>query len=426
MSRYLFYLSLLLLVMGAKYVTVGPNITVFKAVFALALLLGLFAPSGVSKGPPPKFLLAFVAFSLFLLISVRGAPTPSLGYTELYQYLACLAGAWGAFVFLHDARHFKGMATVLVWAGALNAVLGILQVLVGARFYVFSRAGAAGRAAGFFANPNGLGGLLVLTFFLCIALSHVSKPKLRRLYLWGFVPLMLVGCILSFSRSALLAVVAGLAVYALRIRKMRGSIGMLVFLAVLVGVAYWVLSLGMAGVERWEYGNIQGNIRWLMMERALVRFAESPLLGHGAYGYVVKERMVCHVAFLVPLVEQGALGWVAYMFLVGGALVEFARAALKNVETKASWFFWAFACGYGALMFHTNLHGGGYRSTVMWLLLGVGFRALQLQIGHPARMRFDVTRPEPGPTLATDGVNLASLGRPRLPSAPPSPLGRTR
>ena len=201
---------------------------------------------------------------------------------------------------------------------------------------------------------------------------------------------------------------------------MRGSIGMLIFLGVLVGVAYYVLSLGLAGTERWEYGNIGGNIRWHMMERALARFAESPILGHGAYGYILKEQMVCHVAFLVPLVDQGALGWAAYLFLVAGALVEFARSALRNMEARASWFFWAFACGYGALMFHTNLHGAGQRSTLLWVMLGVGFRAMQLQIGYPERMRFDTRRAEPWSAPAIADVSLAGPHRHLLPAAPPA------
>ena len=211
MTRYLYYLSLLLLVMGAKSVTVAPNITAFKAVFAVAMLLGLFAPGGVSKGPPPRFLFAFVVFTLFLLVSVTRAPTQSLGYLVLYSYLACLVGAWSAFVFLHEASHFKGLAVVLVLGGVINAVLGILQVSVSSAFFVFRGEDfiGGGRAAGLYTNPNGLGALLVLAFFLCIALAHVSSPKMRRVYLWGVAPLLLAVCILTFSRSALLGVVAG-------------------------------------------------------------------------------------------------------------------------------------------------------------------------------------------------------------------------
>ena len=427
MTRYLYYLSLLLLLVGAKYITIGPNITLFKGVFALAMLLGLFAPGGVSKGPPPKFIFAFVVFTLFLVVSVTRAPTPGLGYVELYSYLACLVGAWAAFVFLHEASHFKGLAIVLVLGGVINAVVGLLQVFVSSSFYVFREADfQSGRALGFYPNPNGLGSLLVLAFFLCIALAHISSPRTRRMYLWGVAPLLLAACVLTFSRSALLGVVAGLALYALRFRKMRGSIGMLIFLGLLVGVAYYVLSLGLAGAERWQYGNIEGNIRWYMMERALALFAESPILGHGAYGFAVKERMVLHVAFLVPLVEQGALGWAAYLFLVGGAFLELLRGALKMLEAKASWFFWAMACGYGALMFHTNLHGGGYRSVLLWILIGVGFRVRQLQVSHPERLRFNVPRPKPGPALVTTGIDQVDPRGLLLPAAPPSPLGRAR
>ncbi|MGB3195151.1 MAG: hypothetical protein WBC39_07685, partial [Phycisphaerae bacterium] len=243
MSRLFYYIALISLFTGAAYIVVMPYVSLFKVIFGAAFLVGLvFARGQVSKFPSVEFMAPLWAFLLMLVVSVARSAYLPLALSDFSTFIAGMVAAWSAFLFIQNWKHFATVAHLFVWLGMLGAVLGIAQVFLGPQFYIFlgklepGELPRFGRAMGLQGNPNGLASLLILAFFFALGLSAQISARWRHVYRWVLAPILLFGLVLTFSRSGLLALVLGLAGFALRAKSVRTAVATAVFVGLVGGI----------------------------------------------------------------------------------------------------------------------------------------------------------------------------------------------
>ncbi|MGZ8649190.1 MAG: O-antigen ligase family protein, partial [Solirubrobacteraceae bacterium] len=243
---------------------------------------------------------------------------------------------------------------VVVVAGAVGGLLvagaqGVVQKLSGR----VSEAGVlvgdevVGRVAGSFSHPNQFAGFLIALIPLALTLAvdrRAASPALRRLAAVA-ATLALAAVAFSFTRGAVAGLVAGGLVWLAVVRPR-------VAVAALVGVAIGGVMLTPAALKDrlTDPAGEDLGLRADLWSSALDLYGTRPLLGVGlgnfgeAYGRLpstgTQRRLLHQRQILVPphannlfltiLAEQGIIGALAFLGLLGAALWSCARAARRE------------------------------------------------------------------------------------------------
>jgi putative inorganic carbon (hco3(-)) transporter len=202
-----------------------------------------------------------------------------------------------------------------------------------------------------------------------------------------------VGVVLSYSRTAYIAILAGLAVILLlskiRLKLLLPALALLVLLPVLMPPA---------AVERFDSISIEEDTRdestdsrFVFWEEAIHHFKKNPLVGIGFHTFHHAEfssaEMDVHNFFLRELVEKGLLGGVILL----GLIWSISRLLWRGlaIARPGSW--------YGGLMLGLagawialligNVFGDRFTHYAMiahfWLYVGLALRGLQLHYAEP-------------------------------------------
>jgi putative inorganic carbon (hco3(-)) transporter len=197
-----------------------------------------------------------------------------------------------------------------------------------------------------------------------------------------------IGVVLSYSRTAYIAILAGLAVVLLlskaRLKLMLPALALLVVLPMLMPPA---------AVERFDSISIEEGARdestdsrFVFWEEAVHHFQENPLLGIGFHtfhhGEFSSAEMDVHNFFLRELVEKGLLGGLILL----GLLWSISRLLWRGLATArpGSWYgglVLGLAGAWVALLIG-NVFGDRFTHYAMiahfWLYVGLALRGLQL------------------------------------------------
>jgi lipopolysaccharide/colanic/teichoic acid biosynthesis glycosyltransferase len=196
---------------------------------------------------------------------------------------------------------------------------------LGAAVVMLPIAGRWLRAYGSFAHPNILGGFLALALGLFAAVDDARIRRWRAAALTaGFLALLL-----SFSRTAGLAVLFGGAVWLLT-RRVGPGYRVVLARRVRVAIAGAVLLLGLVAVVR--VGNLGALVEHNSIETRLSSYSVTwRVIGSGisvgAGNHVlVEERFFggggpAHDVFLIGLAELGPLGLLGWLAIFGGLLL---------------------------------------------------------------------------------------------------------
>lgn len=253
-------------------------------------------------------------------------------------YLQLLGAAWLIGQLLKEEREIR----LLLAAYVLGA-----WVAVGGTFYSFSRGievfYARFAATGF--NPNDLAYILALGIPLAWYLRSRAAPFVRSLYT-AYPVAAVAGVLLTASRGGVFAAAIGLAFVAFTTRPARlvagaGSVALAALaVAELVPLPHEGLArLGTIGDELF-YGTL--NQRTLIWTAGLAVYLGVPAVGVGAGAFssaVVPHlgtELAPHNALLSVLVEQGAIGFVALLVLLG-LIVQ--RVSTLPVPERRLWLF---------------------------------------------------------------------------------------
>ena len=191
--------------------------------------------------------------------------------TRLYLAKACILSAafWLVVTLVNSHRRMEWLATVIVFSGLLQALLGVLLMAGGANFHLFFVEMEYSKAHGTFVSPNQYAGYLELTLAVGIGLmvarldGRASVSWRQRLYGWLAVLLsgkailrlalviMVVGLVASRSRmgnSAFFASLLIVGVFAVVFSK-HAARTTVVFIVSLIVLDVVVIG-GMVGVEQ--------------------------------------------------------------------------------------------------------------------------------------------------------------------------------
>jgi putative inorganic carbon (HCO3(-)) transporter len=134
--------------------------------------------------------------------------------TRLYLAKACILSAsfWLVVTLVNSRRRIEWLATVIVFSGLLQALLGVLLMAGGANFHLFFVEMEYSKAHGTFVSPNQYAGYLELTLAVGIGLM-VARLDGRALVNWrqrlyGWLAVLLSGK--AMLRLALVIMVVGL------------------------------------------------------------------------------------------------------------------------------------------------------------------------------------------------------------------------
>jgi O-antigen ligase len=272
---------------------VAPSPTLFGQLLSLAgwgVLLALLAPSlppaGAALRRLAPLLLALGLLSVVAVAAALGSPAPaglSWGAAGMLSAAAAvvLAGAsvGGRLTIFHAAW---------VVAGALNGLIAIVQVFAPSwpDGVLIAAALGDGRAVGNVRQSNHLSSLLLWSAVALVPLVDAGHLRLRSAGL--MLVLMMVGAVLSGSRTGMLGVVL-LGVWGLADRRLSLPARSLLWAAPLVFAGAWWLVVGAAGIgapesaaaQRLAGGVDGGANRLLLWCNVLKLIAAQPWTGVG-------------------------------------------------------------------------------------------------------------------------------------------------
>lgn len=306
------------------------------AIYLLQWMTGARRSMTTTPAHLPIALFAGLAFFAFIAGLPNGPLTPNLlrQFAELMLNLILVVVLVDHIV---DSRQLEKLARVLMWAGALSALIGIVlyvlpteltnQILSTLRpfgypsgnvvRYVEDNPDNYQRAISTAIDPNALGGMLAMVGALIapqlVARRPVVGPRWLAVALFGVVSLCVV---LTFSRGALAGLAAGLAlIAALRYRR-------LLIVLVIGGVLMLYLPVAQGYVERLIAG-LQGQdlatqMRLGEYKDAFTLISRYPVFGVGFSGTPTADLYLgVSSAYLLMASQMGLTGIAAFGLVIG-------------------------------------------------------------------------------------------------------------
>lgn len=276
--------------------------------------------------------LAIIGLS-YAMANLQGLP-PDNAVTADSSLIRALSWA-GVFLVAMDGIPTRRRLTVLlhriVWAGALMAVLGLVQFATGQSWIdtftvpglatsptfegVTERAGFA-RPAGMASHPLEYGALLAMTLPLALALAlhDLRRPWYLR---WLPTALIVLATSVSMSRSALIAVLLGAVLLAPTVPPRHRVRAVVLGGFLVVGLALMVP--GLIGTIRGMFASIGSDAstvsRTTSADKALDIAWRNPWFGQG-FGTFLPEELILDNQMLLLLIDTGILGLGAFLTLV--------------------------------------------------------------------------------------------------------------
>ncbi|HEX7709209.1 MAG TPA: O-antigen ligase family protein [Thermoanaerobaculia bacterium] len=227
-------------------------------------------------------LLAVLLWSTITTLVSTNRPLSVPSLVDVFSAAAVFIMVW------YGARWIpKWVLVTLIFTAALNATLVMLQSFrIWQPLDLEATATAPHHAnTALIGNPNDVGSYLALVALILFAVASVERRLLMVLYGAGAL-IATAGVVISQTRTAVLALTAGLLLVTLR-RSRRAALIAIVLLAVAGAVAFSMRvrvvtriadSIEMAAAGRW---NDATSNRFTPIVAALEMFRERPLLGFG-------------------------------------------------------------------------------------------------------------------------------------------------
>ncbi len=291
------------------------------------------------------------------------------------------------------------IAKILTFVGAVEALLGSFQFVTQqvmackwlgmaqhlpvelTSFVVDTGSHRWLRAYGTFAHPNILGGVLVVCLLAALWLYLIHKPGWTKVLAAASLPIIAIGLFFSFSRSAWLALMAGLIILVWQLRlenKIKHLIRPCLYLLV-VGImlclVYWPLvNTRLTIKDRLEEKSVEQRLSYLDQAKLLSK--RKMFQGTGLGNYTVElmsayprqavwEYQPVHNIYLLALVELGIFGWLAWCLIIWIAIWQ-----KHNRSISLAWLVSLLVIGFWDHYLWTQLVG----LSLFWLVLAFNFR----------------------------------------------------
>jgi len=315
--------------------------------------------------PAVMALIAVCSLSLLKARDLSAAATELMKWVEFALLLVLVPDVVGT-------RASRWLVAALLIAGAAQGLLGIYQFLYQVGPPGFVLLGRYMRAHGTFEQPNPYGGYLGMLIPLAAAmvLTRWRKVPGESVSLWGerllwvlalgSLVVMTAGLAMSWSRGALLGVLAGLALMLVALARRAWPVLLALAIGCLLLYPFWQPFVPMDYVSRLEdtttylgqdlslieiddanFAVIERLAHW---QAAWRMFSSSPWIGVGvgqypsAYPAFAVARWQdplghAHNYYLHTLAETGLVGFAAYVCFLLAAL----RTAWRGARNEAGW-----------------------------------------------------------------------------------------
>jgi O-antigen ligase len=235
-----------------------------------------------------------------------------------------------------DRLSLRGVVGLQVGLATLFALVAIYQWLAEDLFWndrliAANAFDASFRVNSLFFSPAPFGRFEALALLTIVGLLALGPPRRAIVALAPVGPLLLIGLALSFSRSAMVAMVAGLIVLALVVWRRPAAIalGAGAIVCILLAVALPQTRDAFSGG-----GEKLSSNRLSLAQRGGDEFRDRPLHGYGLGGFVAGSKLLNeearrghspHNVVLTVAAELGVLGLLALAALVAAAVHAVAR-----------------------------------------------------------------------------------------------------
>jgi O-antigen ligase len=241
-----------------------------------------------------------------------------------------------------------------------------------------------------FRDPNVFGRFIALVMVALSVVLLYDRPSRERLLVGISLAVLWVALVLTFSRSSMLALLAGLVVLAAN--KWRPTRALIVAgVVVIIGAAAVAISPTTFGVNQGLNGVSAG--RGSVLGGGVRLFGHRPVWGFGSgsfeneyarhYLHRGSTLSASHTIPVTIAAEQGVIGELVYLALVIVAIVALLRGSRADPVRAA------IAATFIALLVHTMLYADFLEDPFTWALLGVGM----------ALARAPLRAAEPAPSL---------------------------
>lgn len=267
-----------------------------------------------------------------------------------------------------------------------------------------------------FFDPNILGRYLVLAMLGAIAIAWVTQRTRLVAVLWFATAILGAGLVVTFSRSSALMLLVGLFLLSWRAFGPKRTS---VVAAVGVGLAL-VLALGTSqsvrdaatSTDRLEQVS-EG--RFGLVRGGLTIWKEEPVVGAGLGGFEprfeetltpTEQRrirvVVSHNAPVTVLSEQGVVGFVLLLVLIGSVVTAMTRGSWRTGGND-SWAIWTLQAILAGIFVHALLYSALFEDPATWVLtasaLAIAAHAkAAVPAAEPAREEPRGLAPSPGTT----------------------------
>jgi len=242
-----------------------------------------------------------ILYTLVSLIAISRGPALKGGFADVWiLYRLVLIGPLAYFAFsvlFARTTRIQVCMKFLAVASAIIGLLGILQtatsegILPGSTQAVYMSGTSIFRAYGTFEHPNAYGIFLSTTLFLSWGVYTSTETRRGRLFWLAVIGLQLGGIVVSFSRTAWVATIAGILVlvlFSLRRNLIRPQAIRRGLIVVAIGVlalivAYYRVPVFAERLQSISNPQEVGEFRWrvVIWEYALREIMRHPLLGKG-------------------------------------------------------------------------------------------------------------------------------------------------
>ncbi|MHB9143931.1 MAG: O-antigen ligase family protein [Symbiobacteriia bacterium] len=325
----------------------------------------------------------FMTIALFLLLAF--APTfvsqdPFLSLRRWLNLLYLGASFWAVYQLIPDRRRLLIALHALLWTVLLVSLFGLAQVVswrlghpVDSLVFPLTKSSTWIRAESTFADPNMLGGFLIVTLPLIAYWWNGHSAiefNVPRLWLAAVLVIGVSALALTFSRGALLALAVAFALFGIRHKR-----DLWLLAAGVVGVFFFIppqlLNRLMTAFTLQDFSSME---RLRLWTEGFSKFAKSPLIGWGLnmFPSVVGAGDTVRAAHnvLVELaVETGILGLATFL---ASALLYFVSSlrSLRQAPPSVTPLVQGSLIGLAAV-FIQNLTIGGLYQPYLWCSLAL-------------------------------------------------------
>ncbi len=408
-------LSIILIIALLPYATLPFKVVVTPTFLDIAMAAFFFLYVGewmtgyrrrLTVTPIHAFIVLFMLLSLFSFVAgLRYSGPTSTLLRQFAEFMLSMTFALVLVDVLTEFADLRRVVLILMIAGSVTALIGIafwllpdvtaeaiLRRLAIIGYpeaniiqYVEQNPELPERAIGTSANPNSLGGFLVMIGAL-VAPQALAEHRItpRRWQALAMLGALVVCLVLTFSRGSMLAFGAALVVIAaLRYRKL---LMILVVIAALILVLPWTQFYVLRLVEGLQGADLATQMRFGEFRDALTLIGRYPLLGVG-FGGAPDVDIYLGVAnvYLTIASSMGLLGLAAFLGLMAAVLLYAfgARRFVDHVPGLRAILLGLVAALLGALangMFDHYFFNIGFHPavTILWTFVGLTLGAANI------------------------------------------------